>query len=64
MPTCTDTHLVMAKRQGVEIDDCPACRGIGLYRGERDKRLKRAAAAAPGVAVPAQQAPGLRPDVS
>lgn len=47
-PTCTDTPLVMAERQGVEIDYCPACRGIWLDRGELDKLLDRAVAASPG----------------
>ena len=36
-PTCTDTPLVMAERQGVEIDYCPACRGIWLDRGELER---------------------------
>jgi hypothetical protein len=45
-PTCNDAPLVMAERQGVEIDYCPACRGIWLDRGELDKLLDRAAAAA------------------
>jgi Zn-finger nucleic acid-binding protein len=27
-PTCPDTTLVLSDRQGVEIDYCPACRGI------------------------------------
>ena len=60
-PTCTDTPLVMAERQGVEIDYCPACRGIWLDRGELDKLLDRAAAAAPVAAAPAQQAPQSAP---
>ena len=51
-PTCTDTPLVMAERQGVEIDYCPACRGIWLDRGELDKLLERAIAAAPVQAAP------------
>ena len=38
-PTCNDTPLVMAERQGVEIDYCPDCRGIWLDRGELDKLL-------------------------
>ena len=46
-PTCPDTTLVMADRQGVEIDYCPACRGIWLDRGELDKLLERAAAEVP-----------------
>ncbi len=39
-------ELVMAERQGVEIDYCPTCRGIWLDRGELDKILDRAAGAA------------------
>jgi uncharacterized protein len=27
----------MSERQGIEIDYCPACRGIWLDRGELDK---------------------------
>jgi len=55
-PSCPDTTLVMTDRQGVEIDYCPACRGIWLDRGELDKLLDRAAAAsAPaGTAAPIQ----------
>ncbi len=44
-PTCTDIALVMADRQGVEIDYCPQCRGVWLDRGELDKLIERAAAA-------------------
>ena len=44
-PACPDTTLVMTDRQGVEIDYCPACRGIWLDRGELDKLLDRAAVA-------------------
>lgn len=46
-PTCPDTALVMADRQGVEIDYCPHCRGVWLDRGELDKLIDRAATAAP-----------------
>ena len=35
--------LVMADRQGVEIDYCPRCRGVWLDRGELDKVIERAA---------------------
>jgi Zn-finger nucleic acid-binding protein len=45
-PACTDAPLVMSERQGVEIDYCPACRGIWLDRGELDKLLDRAVATA------------------
>jgi Zn-finger nucleic acid-binding protein len=57
-----ETTLVMADRQGIEIDYCPQCRGVWLDRGELDKIIDRAAAeqtapvAAP-VAVPAAPAP-------
>lgn len=44
-PSCSDTTLVMTDRQGVEIDYCPACRGVWLDRGELDKLLDRAATA-------------------
>ncbi len=37
------TLLVIAERQGIEIDHCPACRGVWLDRGELDKLLERAA---------------------
>ena len=49
-PNCTDTTLVMADKQGVEIDYCPACRGVWLDRGELDKLLEKAVAAAPQAA--------------
>jgi Zn-finger nucleic acid-binding protein len=50
-----DETLVMADRGGVEIDYCPKCRGVWLDRGELDKIIERAAAAAPSA--PAQAAP-------
>jgi uncharacterized protein len=43
-PVCKDTHLVMADRQGVEIDYCPKCRGVWLDRGELDKIIERSKA--------------------
>lgn len=42
-PNCNET-LVMADRQGVEIDYCPACRGVWLDRGELDKIIERSTA--------------------
>ena len=42
-PICT-VDLVMADRQGVEIDYCPKCRGVWLDRGEIDKIIERSAA--------------------
>lgn len=39
-PNCNET-LVMADRQGIEIDYCPKCRGVWLDRGELDKIIER-----------------------
>jgi Zn-finger nucleic acid-binding protein len=47
------SDLVMAERQGIEIDYCPKCRGVWLDRGELDKIIDRAAEAAPQVQQPA-----------
>ena len=51
-PTCK-IPLVMAERQGVEIDYCPTCRGVWLDRGELDKIIDRA--------TPTQQQPPQQP---
>ena len=51
-PSCPEITLLMMDRQGVEIDYCPACRGIWLDRGELDKLLDRAGAAS-AVSAPA-----------
>ena len=60
-PHCNDSVLVMADRQGIEIDYCPQCRGVWLDRGELDKLIERGATAAPTPqAMPAQ--PACRPD--
>ncbi|WP_208347032.1 zf-TFIIB domain-containing protein [Pseudaestuariivita rosea] len=40
------TQLVMADRNGVEIDYCPQCRGVWLDRGELDKIIERSVPAA------------------
>ncbi len=40
-PSCSTT-LVMADRQGIEIDYYPDCRGVWLDRGELDKTIERA----------------------
>ena len=45
-----NVDLVMADRQGIEIDYCPTCRGVWLDRGELDKIIERSAAAAPAQA--------------
>jgi Zn-finger nucleic acid-binding protein len=41
------TQLVMADRNGVEIDYCPNCRGVWLDRGELDKIIERSVQAPP-----------------
>ncbi|WP_449386012.1 TFIIB-type zinc ribbon-containing protein [Cellulomonas soli] len=46
-------RLVMADRQGVEIDYCPVCRGVWLDRGELDKILERSVGAGAAAASPA-----------
>jgi Zn-finger nucleic acid-binding protein len=43
-PTCNEVDLVMADRQGVEIDYCPKCRGVWLDRGELDQIIERSTA--------------------
>lgn len=40
-PVCKNVELVMTDRQGIEIDYCPACRGVWLDRGELDKLIER-----------------------
>lgn len=40
-PVCTTSELKIADRLGVEIDYCPACRGVWLGRGELDKIIER-----------------------
>ncbi len=39
-PVC-ESNLQMTERSGVEIDYCPACRGVWLDRGELDKIIER-----------------------
>lgn len=39
-PVC-DVDLLLADKQGIEIDYCPKCRGIWLDRGELDKIMDR-----------------------
>jgi hypothetical protein len=45
MMKCPDCNndLLLSERQGVEIDYCPACRGIWLDKGELDKIIERSA---------------------
>jgi Zn-finger nucleic acid-binding protein len=37
------TILMLAVREGIEIDYCPTCRGVWLDRGELDKIIERSA---------------------
>ncbi len=39
-PICNVT-LLLAEKQGVEIDYCPKCRGIWLDRGELEKIIEK-----------------------
>jgi len=43
-PAGCDDRLVIAERRGIEIDYCPACRGVWLDRRELDKIIDCAAA--------------------
>jgi Zn-finger nucleic acid-binding protein len=64
-PHCPESTLVMAERQGVEIDYCPQCRGVWLDRGELDKILERAASVNPAPSpspAPARAPAPSRPD--
>jgi Zn-finger nucleic acid-binding protein len=42
-PIC-NVDLLLAERQGIEIDYCPKCRGIWLDRGELEKIVERSGA--------------------
>ncbi|MEN3110601.1 zf-TFIIB domain-containing protein [Uliginosibacterium paludis] len=53
-PVCKDQTLTMSERNGIEIDYCPACRGVWLDRGELDKIIERASVD-PVPPVPARQ---------
>lgn len=57
-PVCKDPQLVIADRQGIEIDYCPTCRGVWLDRGELDKLIERSLSANPAQ----QTAPFQRSD--
>ena len=63
-PACANLEprptLVIAERQGIEIDYCPHCRGVWLDRGELDKLIVASAASATPVPPPSP-APA-RPD--
>ena len=63
-PICRNVNLIMADRQGIEIDYCPQCRGVWLDRGELDKIIDRSMSVAPGTRMEhtASSHPG-RPEV-
>lgn len=44
-PIC-NLDLLIAERQGIEIDYCPKCRGVWLDRGELDKIIEKSASPA------------------
>ncbi|KVP99297.1 zf-TFIIB domain-containing protein [Burkholderia ubonensis] len=46
-PVCKTPDLLIAERQSIEIDYCPACRGVWLDRGELDKLIARGVDDAP-----------------
>jgi Zn-finger nucleic acid-binding protein len=50
----------MSERHGIEIDYCPACRGVWLDRGELDKIIEKGAVAQPATPAP-QQPPQHQP---
>jgi Zn-finger nucleic acid-binding protein len=60
-PTCPDSDLAMSSREGIEIDYCPACRGVWLDRGELDKIIERTDAS-PAQAEAPRPTGGHRPD--
>ena len=59
-PVCR-VDLVLADRQGIEIDYCPQCRGIWLDRGELDKIIERNASYEDTRAAPPAPAQGAVP---
>lgn len=54
-PVCKTPDLLMAERRSIEIDYCPACRGVWLDRGELDKLIAQEEAEV-GRGVPAARA--------
>lgn len=59
-PVCK-VDLVLADRQGIEIDYCPQCRGIWLDRGELDKIIERNASYEDARSAPGAPAQGSAP---
>lgn len=61
-PVCRTTTLMMAERQGIEIDYCPSCRGVWLDRGELDKLIDKAAQASTAQSIQHQAPPPRQSD--
>ena len=59
-PVCKTPDLLMADRQGIDVDYCAACRGVWLDRGELDKLIERSA----DEVVPQGQAPAASTPVA
>ena len=59
-PVCKTPDLLMADRQGIEVDYCATCRGVWLDRGELDKLIERSA----DEVVPQGQAPAASAPVA
>lgn len=59
-PVCK-INLLMAEKQGVEIDYCPQCRGIWLDRGELEKIIDRSRALTQQYNLPQQSPEPQRP---
>ncbi|NML23509.1 hypothetical protein HHL16_21695 [Pseudoflavitalea sp. G-6-1-2] len=60
-PNCNET-LLMTERNKIEIDYCPACRGIWLDKGELDKMLEYAEQQQKQVQQPGQNGQHHYPD--
>ncbi|HMS53920.1 MAG TPA: zf-TFIIB domain-containing protein [Fimbriimonadaceae bacterium] len=56
-PNCVKP-LLLAERQGVEVDYCPHCRGVWLDRGELDKIIERSSLMSSDVRDDRDRAPG------
>lgn len=61
-PAC-NVQLLMAERQGTQIDYCPQCRGIWLEKGMLDRIIERSGVMPPsGLNAANYNAPPLRRD--
>lgn len=49
------TPLLIADRQGIEVDYCPTCRGVWLDRGELDKLVERSSSFGGGSEQPREE---------